>query len=463
MNNPYRILFQLLIWQLLLFANVTPADELTDLLTGNSEESIPPDKTITTDSSINDDLKIHKRLQEIFKELDALKDIRIDVNKGVVTLAGQIESRSTENKALQFAQQIEGVVDVQNELAVNRTLLIRLEKTWQKMVQLAQQTAAGLPLLILALSVIVFFWWIGSWLSKRQYVYRQITPNRFIADLLGQVIHFILFVLGIVLALILLDATALIGTILGAAGIVGLAVGFAVRDTVENYISSILLSLRNPFEVNDFININDHEGNVLMLTSRATVLISPDGNHIRIPNATVFKAIIINYTRNPERRFQFELGVDTEQDLLVSQALALEAIKDTDGVLTEPKPSVAIIELGDSNVILRLYGWVNQTESSLLKVRSEVIRKVKDMYDNAGIVMPEPIYNLRVSSTDGYMRNNIEKKTESPTKSVTEPTVQSSNEAQDTRPDRTVEKQVEEERAKESAQNLLNSSAPKEM
>ncbi|MEZ5537828.1 MAG: mechanosensitive ion channel [Thiolinea sp.] len=73
---------------------------------------------------------------------------------------------------------------------------------------------------------------------------------------------------------------------------------------MENYIASILLSLRNPFQVNDFVSIDGHDGNVLRLTSRATILISPDGNHIRIPNATVFKAVITNFTRHPERRFQ---------------------------------------------------------------------------------------------------------------------------------------------------------------
>ena len=92
-----------------------------------------------------------------------------------------------------------------------------------------------------------------------------------------------------------------------------------VKDTVENYIASILLSLRNPFEFNDFVDIGGNLGNVARLTTRATILISPDGNHIRIPNAMVFKAVIMNYTRNPQRRFQFDIGVDSAQDLKVAQ------------------------------------------------------------------------------------------------------------------------------------------------
>jgi small conductance mechanosensitive channel len=112
-------------------------------------------------------------------------------------------------------------------------------------------------------------------------------------------------VLGVVLALDLFNLTALLGTILGAAGIVGLAIGFAVRDTVENFIASIMLSIRQPFRPKDLVEIEGELGHVIRLTSRATILLSLDGNHIRLPNATVFKAKIINYSRNDERRFTF--------------------------------------------------------------------------------------------------------------------------------------------------------------
>jgi small conductance mechanosensitive channel len=122
-------------------------------------------------------------------------------------------------------------------------------------------------------------------------------------------------VLGVVLALDLLNLTALLGTILGAAGIIGLAIGFAVRDTVENFIASIMLSIRQPFRPKDLVEIEGELGHVIRLTSRATILLSLDGNHIRLPNATVFKAKIINYSRNDERRFTFALGIDPGADI----------------------------------------------------------------------------------------------------------------------------------------------------
>src|SRR3546814_6600583 len=66
--------------------------------------------------------------------------------------------------------------------------------------------------------------------------------------------------------------------------------------------SDLMLSLRQPFRANDHVVIEGHEGRVVRLTSRATILMTLEGNHLRIPNSTVFKAVILNYTRNPERR-----------------------------------------------------------------------------------------------------------------------------------------------------------------
>ncbi|WMP16656.1 mechanosensitive ion channel domain-containing protein [Thiothrix lacustris] len=448
-----RAFLWIFLWCLPLFSSSLHADELTNLLTGKTDSAVAgTDKVISTGSSVQSDKKIRERLHSIFRELEAIKTVSISVNNGVVTLDGEVDSSASETKALQFAKQVEGVVEVQNALVINRSMSKRLQNTWDKLLVMGKQTIAALPLFLLGLLVFLLFWMLGGWISRRQNLFRRISPNAFIANLLGQMTHLVFIMFGLVLALTLLDATALLGTILGAAGIVGLAVGFAVRDTVENYIASILLSVRNPFEVNDLVNIDNFEGNVASLNSRATVLISPDGNHIRIPNATVFKAIITNFTRNPERRFQFDVGVDTNQNLLVAQTLALETLQIMPGVMPDPKPAVLIEALGDSNVQLRIFGWVDQRQHNFGKVRSEAIRGVKQAFDQASIVMPEPIYNLRISQ-----------QTETPT--ALKPSVASvidRRDVQDVSVDRTIADKVQEEQQVSDSENLLTANAPKE-
>ncbi len=439
------------------------ADELRDLVSAKPTS----DNTITTDETIglNDgakDKKILSRINEIFQQLDGLKLIEPKVNKGVVTLKGQIHSTRNENTALKLAGQIDGVVAVENELTVTRNVEQSIESVWSKVSKIGQQLLAVLPLLIISLIVFVVFWLFGRWLSHRQSLFLTVAPNNFIANLFGQVLHFIFIVIGLILALSILDATSLLGTILGAAGIVGLAIGFAVKDTVENYIASILLSLRNPFEANDFVSIEGQEGSVARLTTRATILISPDGNHIRIPNAIVFKAVIINFTRNPERRFDFEIGVASDQNLQDAQQLALDTIGSIDGVLAEPKPMILIDALGDFNVVLQVYGWVDQTHYSFVKVQSEAIRRLKRAFDQANIVMPEPIYQIKMSSepelTTTSSKETIKEQV------VTNDTLSNDidDASADILSDNSIENKVTQEYLEGNNENLLSSEAPKE-
>ncbi len=451
---------------LLLMAHWAQAEELADLLTGNTAtESVStlPDKVINADHSVQTDRKIKKRLQQIFSELDDLKDVEASVSNGVVTLQGAIDSKAAESKALAFAKHIEGVVEVVNQLTISHSLTKRLQKTLVKMTSFGEQLIAGLPLLFMALLVFSLFWMLGKWVSKRQRFFRRISANFFIADLLGKLMHLVFGIIGLVLVLSLLDATAVLGTILGVAGLFGLAVGLAVRDTVENFIASILLSLRNPFEINDFVDIGGQQGSVARLTSRVTILISLDGNHIRIPNATVYKAIIINFTSKPERRFEFDLGIATDQDLSKAQGLALTLLKNVPGILTDPKPQAVIHELGASSVVMRVFCWVDQRRYDLLKVRSEAIKSVKQGFDEAQITLPNPIYDVRVS------HEKIPRSEKSPDQAKPAMTVSAHDiglqidEIKDMTADRTVEEQIAKENVQGGNENLLTPSTPDEI
>src|SRR5690606_38235322 len=101
----------------------------------------------------------------------------------------------------------------------------------------------------------------------------------------------------------------------------GIILGFAFREIIENYLASLLLSLRRPFWANDHVLINNQEGKVIRMTSRDTILMTLEGNHLRLPNSIVFKAEILNYTRNPLRRFDFAVGLDVNEDIAAAVEL----------------------------------------------------------------------------------------------------------------------------------------------
>ncbi|MCB1914598.1 MAG: mechanosensitive ion channel [Rhodocyclaceae bacterium] len=421
---------------------------------GDGAES--PARVIDTDSTKAQDARIRQRLAAIFREVAGLEAVSVEVHQGVVDLGGKVPSPAQAQRAIRFAGQVEGVVEVESAIEVDRDLERRLLIGWQALTAAVGRLISNLPLLLAAVSLVVLAWWLGRALSRHRGWLERLAPNPFIAVLVGQALHLLLVILGLVAALVLFDATALIGTVLGAAGIVGLALGFAVRDTVENSIASLLLSIRNPFEANDYVAIDGFEGNVLRMTARATILLSPDGNHVRIPNAKVFKAVIVNYTRRPERRFRFDIGVDTDLDLLPVQSLAMESLSAVPGVLVDPPPMVVVDALGDSNVVLSAYGWMDQRSSSYLKVRSEAIRAVKQSFDEAGVVMPEPIYKLRVIDAAGAA-------------SASDATADldraggHDRRMQDVSADRSLEARVHAEQRAGNEQNLLSPQAPREL
>jgi small-conductance mechanosensitive channel len=260
------------------------------------------------------------------------------------------------------------------------------------------------------------------------------------------------------------------GTILGGAGVFGLAIGFALRDSLENYISSIMLSLRQPFRANDHVVIDDHEGIVVRLTTRATVLMTLDGNHLRIPNSNVFKGIILNYTRNPERRFEFDLGVDAEDDPVAAMKTGLDAIRDLDFVLADPKPDANIETVGDSNIVVKFLAWVNQNQTDFRKARSLAIRAAKNALEENGFTLPEPIYRLRFdesfsSATGenlGVSRTNASREASQGEKTKILPDISDTDELLDVRPDLHLEEKVNEEREQDSGTDLLDNSKPVE-
>ncbi|NJN47421.1 MAG: mechanosensitive ion channel family protein [Candidatus Competibacteraceae bacterium] len=344
---------------------------------------------------------------------------------------------------------MEGVVELINELQETRDVRRRLLPTVAKLQGYGYDFVSYLPLLVLALSVVGAFALIARFITSWEFLFKHLAPNMFLRDLVQQFVKVAVFLLGVLLALDLLDATRAVGTLLGAAGLISLAISFALRDSVENYITSILLSLRQPFAPDDHVLIEGFEGRIARLTSRATILLTFDGDTVRIPNATVFKATIVNYSRNPLRRFSFTVGVAPNTALLEAQQVALDTLRVMVGVLDEPSPVCLVDSLGNYTIDLFVAGWIDQQQADFLKVKSEAIRLVTQAFAAAGIDVPDPTYNVRVLRRPA---------------AAVEPVVhaeQPGNVAIDISRDDTLARQVEEDRQYAKSSNLLDPAAPR--
>ena len=373
-------------------------DDSADAASDNAETA---DNTAETSSITSapdttvQDADIRARIQGIFSEIEGLQAVSVTVTQGVVTLAGETANDKKAQQAINLSSRISNVVTVNDD--IERTLDVQdnVSTVYQGLISRGKNLIKALPLLLIGILLFGIVALFGSWLSNRKAMWRRVTPNPFVAELLAQTIKVIFIILGLILALSLIGAETILGTLLGGAGVIGIAVGFAVKDTIENYIASLMLSIRQPFRARDQVVINGQEGIVVRLTSRATILMTLDGNQLRIPNAEVFKGTILNYTKNPERRFTFELGVDGNDDPLAAIKVGLDAINQLYFVLAEPKAIAIITNVGDSNIVLEFQVWVDQSQTDYAKARSIAIRETKHALEDHGFSLPEPIYRLR--------------------------------------------------------------------
>lgn len=411
------------------------------------------------------DMDAQAGLAAIYASTSDMAEISVTVENGVATLSGDIPSADMAAKAVEIAKSREGIVYVQDKM--DRALvgennvgnaLGGLEKD-------IRQITKALPLIGIAIFAFLSMWWLGGVVSRRKAIWNKIATNPFLGDLLSQTVRILFIIGGLIIALNLLGAQSMIATILGGAGVVGIAIGFAVRDTLENYLASIMLSLRQPFRAGDHVLIGDKEGKVMRLTSRATILMTMDGNHLRIPNSTVFKAIILNYTTNSDRRFKFQLGVDAADDPVAAMNTGLDVMKGHDFVLDDPGPSASISEVGDSNIVINFYGWVDQTTASFGKARSLSIRSVKDALEAQGFSLPEPIYRLKLDNMAGVqmdLKTGVQapKPVNRKPSEIEEDT--SPDTSPDTAPDTAIDAKVEAELDAAGETNLLDDSTPVE-
>ncbi len=400
--------------------------------------------TSAADQQASRDDSVAARLNGLFGEVNAFRGVQATVDHGVVTLAGQVADQEQRNQAIELAKASPDVVWVEAEglrttTDVNARLKPAVEEAWS----LLQSLVARIPLLLLGLTVMAVFWVLGSWVDRRISRWTRISEGPMVRSTVARVLRLVIVVVGVLIALELLDATSLVGAVVGTAGVFGLAVGFAFQDIVENYLAGLLLALQQPFAKDDIIEVAGVTGVVVRLTTRNTLLMTLDGNHVFLPNATVFKGALTNFSRNPHRRFDFAVGVGVEENLRDVFSCGLKTLAEMPGVSAEPAPSIRIEALGDSSVIVQVFGWVNQRDHNFLAVRTEAIRRVKEAFDRAGFDLPEPIYRVTMTQVTAVP------KVKSPVPLDTAPVVE-------IRATEELQEQVQAERIRGEEADLLN-------
>jgi small conductance mechanosensitive channel len=354
-----------------------------------NEPTLEAPNKISVEPTARDE-QIRQRLQSILEATGWFSNPRVQVREGVVFLTGQTSADEYKKWAGDLARNTQDVAAVVNQIELSEPPIWNFQPALTGLQELRLGLMRSIPLILFSLLVLLVTWVITRFSIR---VIRPPLSRRLSSPLLGSVgahtIGIVIFLIGLYVVFQVAGLTSVALTILGGTGLIGLVLGIAFRDITENFLASIFLSVQNPFESGDLVEMGGILGYVQALTTRATLLMTPDGNHVQIPNATVYKSNIRNYTSNPHRRVDFAIGIGYDDSVTAAQEVALQVLEEHPAVLKDPEPWVLVDSLGSATVNLRIYFWLDGRQHSWVKVKSSVIRLVKRAFQSEAISMPD--------------------------------------------------------------------------
>lgn len=265
----------------------------------------------------------------------------------------------------------------------------KLESWIDKFIQL-------LPNLAVALIVLIIFYIIGKLVRKAvRKLLDRTTNNKTIIHLLETIAGVIVIGVGVFIALSILQLDGAVTSLLAGAGIIGLALGFAFQDIASNFISGIILSIRHPFGIGDIIETNDFYGTVQKVNLRNTILRTPQGQVVYMPNKNVFENPLQNYTKSGERRIDLSCGVSYGDDLQKAKEVAIEAIESLGNYNESKGIEFYYEEFGGSSINFKIRFWVDfRRNPDFWSARSDAIMAITQKFDENDIMIPFPIRTL---------------------------------------------------------------------
>ena len=182
-----------------------------------------------------------------------------------------------------------------------------------------------------------------------------------------------------------------INALIAALGLTSLAIGLALKDTIENAITGVLLLMQRPFKVGDVIQVGSVTGTVADVAIRTTKIKSVDGLHVLIPNRHVYDAVITNWSYYPTRRVTMTVGVAYETDLAQAYRVLSEAVAATPGILAEPALAVSFEGFDESSIRMVFRFWIAWQDTNAINLQTQLNQVIMDVARREEINIPFPI------------------------------------------------------------------------
>ncbi|BAY08458.1 mechanosensitive ion channel family protein [Calothrix sp. NIES-2098] len=282
-----------------------------------------------------------------------------------------------------------------------------ISTAWDKVQSMSDGFMALLPNIVLAVIVFLIFLFVASRIKA---IVKRLTRNhryaRNLGLVLGRLAQGLTILIGLFIALSIVIPTFRAGDLVQLLGISGVAIGFAFRDILQNFLAGILILLTEPFRIDDQIVFKNFEGTVENIQTRATTIKTYDGRRIVIPNSELFTNSVTVNTAFDNRRLEYDIGIGYGDDIDLAKQLMLEAIDSVNEVLKDPAPDALVMELAESTVNIRVRWWIHPPRrADDLASRDKVLSAIKKKLVANGIDLPYPtqqiLFHDQTEETDG--------------------------------------------------------------
>lgn len=259
----------------------------------------------------------------------------------------------------------------------------------------AKLTISHLPDVLVAVALIFFFNLVARYVRK--FIVRSLgrfSNNPALVNLSGTVIQLIVSGVGVFYALGVLGLDKTVTSLLAGAGVIALAIGFALQDLTANFISGIIIALQRPIQVGDMVETNGFMGRVISIKLRSVKLDNLAGQTIEIPSKDVFQKAIVNYTRSGERRMELSAGVSYADDLDKVQQIAAKAIGGLPFVRVGKPVEVYFRGFTLDTIQFYVWFWIDPARTIPNLAISDALKALKTAFDQNDILLVFAPYTL---------------------------------------------------------------------
>lgn len=271
-------------------------------------------------------------------------------------------------------------------------MLVRYwDLVYQSVEKLAERFAESIPFIVIAIIFLIITNIVSHIVSFIIRKSLKRTPmRRALVELLQKLASVLVWAIGILTIAAILFPSVTPGNILTALGLTSIAIGFAFKDIFENFFAGILILLREPFRLGDFIECQSIDGRIELITIRDTHIRRSSGDRIVMPNAFLFNNPVHIITDRELRRVQTTCGVSYNCDVDKAREIITNTVNDCETVTSDQDIDVFVKELGDNSVNFQITWWTYSRPRETRRSKDEVLSKLKMALDQANIEIPFP-------------------------------------------------------------------------